>query len=214
MIVSGPTMAQRTGDHVVPSIETVCDDDPFSFGLCNSYCEALDCDSDTPLGTVRACTNVLDNYLKKSDGVMPPCEEVPVSCPCEFGSEEDFDALIDAAAAEQFAPALDEITLQTYCNSIGDPSVTYFVTEANDNPLPESGIDPQGLKLFHWVSVSEESAACAAEGGGFDGQSLLLAPGGDDWSYGPFLQQETSLSEDEATACQTALQELCAELAD
>jgi len=67
----------------VPAIETVCDGDPFSFGLCNAYCEALDCESATPLSTPRACTNLLRNYVKKSRGQYPACV-----CPCTFDLDD------------------------------------------------------------------------------------------------------------------------------
>ena len=88
-LFASPAHAQRTGDHIVPSIETVCDGDPYSFGLCNAYCEALDCESPTPLGTPRACSNLLRNYKKKSGGAPPPC-----ACPCAFN-------LVPAIAALQ-----------------------------------------------------------------------------------------------------------------
>jgi len=111
-LVLAPThvLAQRTGDGIVPAIEMVCDGDPFSFGLCNAYCEALDCDSATPLGTPRACANKLKNYLKKSGGAFPPCEN---SCPCSFDS-----AQLEADKTE-FESLTDPESESTECGAVG-----------------------------------------------------------------------------------------------
>ena len=110
-----PALAQRTGDHIVPAIEKVCEGDPYNFGLCNAYCEALDCESPTPLGTPRACSNLLRNYRKHSGGVLPPCE-----CPCAFDLEGDFEQLI-ALAADPINGIPADITgnFQSFCTQDG-----------------------------------------------------------------------------------------------
>ncbi len=41
------------------------------FGLCNSDCEAMDCDSEA--AHANGCDSVLENYLDKSGGAFPPC---------------------------------------------------------------------------------------------------------------------------------------------
>ena len=45
-------------------------------GLCNAYCEAMDCDGD-PNANAVACTSVRDKFLKKSGGIEPPCLVTP-----------------------------------------------------------------------------------------------------------------------------------------
>ena len=64
-----------------PAEEIVCDglSGP-SFGLCNAYCEAMDCDSDFPAASQSACDKVAGNFAKHSDGAPLPCEKV--ECPC------------------------------------------------------------------------------------------------------------------------------------
>ena len=41
-------------------------------GLCNAYCEAMDCDGD-PNANISACETVREKFLKKSGGIEPPC---------------------------------------------------------------------------------------------------------------------------------------------
>lgn len=205
MIVSAPALAQRTGDGIVPSIETVCEGDPFNFGLCNAYCEALDCDSDTPLGTPKACANKLKNYLKHSGGALPPCEQV--SCPCDFDTAKNFEDLVVLASEGGDVNLTDadiEATLQNYCNTLGVNSELTEITDATEvvGPLATA----QGLRLYQWVS--ENPASCNVEGGGFDGVDDPTAPNGF-WSYGPFIDEMISLDKSELTACKSALAKLC-----
>ena len=48
--------------------------DGAAYGLCNAYCEAMDCDSEFPAANERACNRVADNYARATDGELPPCE--------------------------------------------------------------------------------------------------------------------------------------------
>ena len=70
------TSVAKTPDEKTPAEETVCDEVSKSlFGQCNAYCEAMDCDSDSPNASDKACEQSLANYLKKSGGEAPPCED-------------------------------------------------------------------------------------------------------------------------------------------
>lgn len=105
---AGPGGSQRTGDGMTPAEETVCDGDPF-FGLCNAYCEALDCDSGenrTPAAE-RSCQRVLNNYFKKTGGV-PPCE-----CPCPFNLGADIQQV-----EAQGIPYPDPADVGPECNDV------------------------------------------------------------------------------------------------
>ncbi|WP_083928402.1 FG-GAP repeat domain-containing protein [Marinobacterium rhizophilum] len=55
--------------------EAVCDVDQGTsrYGLCNAYCEALDCDSEAPTASAKACDRILSSYTRKSKGLAPPC---------------------------------------------------------------------------------------------------------------------------------------------
>jgi hypothetical protein len=75
-----PSLALGTPDGQPPSEETVCNSlDGVLFGLCNAYCEAMDCDSPNPQASPTACSKVLDNFKKHSGGQVPPCV---ATCPC------------------------------------------------------------------------------------------------------------------------------------
>ncbi len=77
-VLAIPAMAS-TPDGMTPSRETICDNQSgAAYGLCNAYCEAMDCDSPAPHAAPRACARVLANFLRHA-GTMPPCD---VTCPC------------------------------------------------------------------------------------------------------------------------------------
>jgi hypothetical protein len=69
----------KTPDGKPPSVETVCDNEKgAAFGLCNAYCEAMDCDSPNHHASDGACAAVKKNFEKKT-GRPLPCD---VTCPC------------------------------------------------------------------------------------------------------------------------------------
>ena len=77
-----PSSAQ-TPDGETPAVEDVCALAGLAGalkGLCNAYCEAMDCDSNDPRASARACERVRGNFVEASGGQEPPCVEV--SCPC------------------------------------------------------------------------------------------------------------------------------------
>jgi hypothetical protein len=67
----------QTADGLTPAEETACDGLPKAeFGLCNAYCEAIDCDTrETPL---KACESLRDNYFERTGFTVFPCD---VRCP-------------------------------------------------------------------------------------------------------------------------------------
>jgi len=71
--------AAKTPDGQPPSQETVCDAETgAAFGLCNAYCEAMDCDSPNHHASDNACEHVKRNFERKT-GRPLPCE---ATCPC------------------------------------------------------------------------------------------------------------------------------------
>src|ERR1700759_1156722 len=80
LMLAVPVLAKGTPDGQPPSEETVCDGlHGALFGLCNAYCEAMDCDSPNHHASDTACAQTLQNYMKHSGGQPPPCA---VTCPC------------------------------------------------------------------------------------------------------------------------------------
>jgi hypothetical protein len=77
---TGAARAQ-TPDGFPPARETVCDAETgAAFGLCNAYCEAMDCDSGAPNASATACSKVRSRFQNITGRDMP-CE---ASCPCNI----------------------------------------------------------------------------------------------------------------------------------
>jgi len=87
VLVLGNYALAQTPDESTPSEEVECDGlSGAAYGLCNAYCEALDCDLDTGYDQhPKACDKVLSNYQKKTDFPGPPCDCRNV---CEDESQE------------------------------------------------------------------------------------------------------------------------------
>ncbi len=83
-------LGAQTPDGQPPSAEDVCTAAGLvgaAWGLCNAYCEALDCDSDDPKASAKACSRVRANFQRTTGGDELPCEAVcPCSLPIDFDS--------------------------------------------------------------------------------------------------------------------------------
>jgi hypothetical protein len=67
-------------DFVPPSQESICNSvSGAAFGLCISYCEAMDCDGEEAAASETACLTIRDRFVQLA-GSDVPCE-VEV-CPC------------------------------------------------------------------------------------------------------------------------------------
>lgn len=71
----------KTPDGETPSVETVCDVyDGAAFGLCNAYCEAMDCDHPEVRAAEGACEVIARNFSKKTGEAVLPCDDVIEAC--------------------------------------------------------------------------------------------------------------------------------------
>jgi hypothetical protein len=69
----------KTPDGRTPAEETVCDSEVgAAFGLCNAYCEAMDCDDPEHRASEQGCASVKRQFERRTGRPMP-CE---VTCPC------------------------------------------------------------------------------------------------------------------------------------
>lgn len=136
MIFVVPSVA-ATPDGFTPSQETVCEDAGLTgalWGLCNAYCQAMDCDSDSPKASLEACRKTAQKYAEKSSGAVLPCEDVLIAdldadgvpdntdnCPLQSNVEQadrDEDMVGDVCdnCAEFFNPNQEDIDN----NGVGD----------------------------------------------------------------------------------------------
>ena len=70
----------QTADGETPAVEDVCDGlSGRAYGLCNAYCEAMDCESADPQASDEACDKVLGNLMALT-GEEPPCAIDPTPC--------------------------------------------------------------------------------------------------------------------------------------
>lgn len=80
LVAAAPAIA-KTPDGQTPSEETVCNGQKgAAFGLCNAYCEAMDCDSPAPHASPKACEKTRSQFERITGSAMP-CDAVS-SCPC------------------------------------------------------------------------------------------------------------------------------------
>ena len=76
---SSPALMAKTPDGMTPAEEDVCSiyNDKL-YGLCNAYCEAMDCGDEYQRATNRACEKLEQNFMKKSGGQLPACASTPM----------------------------------------------------------------------------------------------------------------------------------------
>jgi len=85
---AGAALAQGTPDWMTPSEETICDSESgAAYGLCNAYCEAMDCNSPNAQASATACSKVKDKFTNITGRAFLPCESCPAPppgtpCPC------------------------------------------------------------------------------------------------------------------------------------
>jgi hypothetical protein len=104
----------QTADGVSPAEEGICADESGpALGLCQAYCEAMDCDSDTPQASEQACDRVGENF-ERMTGEQPPCALPP--CPCfdaaDLEAQETFQGCFfsDGEGEVRFDNALFSVT--------------------------------------------------------------------------------------------------------
>src|SRR4029079_16847694 len=143
------TASAKTPDGLPPSVETVCDGLPgAAFGICNAYCEAMDCDSRHPHASAQACAQKLRQF-QRITGSVPPCI---ADCPCK-------------RQLPDYAEALNSLTL--------DPRA-----QAGNPPLAVAlfGPLPMELTVFTFPGGPSDDPLCgwfAVENGG---ESLGITP--------------------------------------
>ena len=75
MTAYGAISHAKTPDSATPAVETICDifqevTGP-AFGLCNAYCEAMDCGDPNQHAANMACQRVADNFFSLTGWQLP-----------------------------------------------------------------------------------------------------------------------------------------------
>ena len=91
MFIPSVVMSGGTPDGFPPAKESICDfENGAAYGLCNAYCEAMDCDAelpDVPAASSTACQKVAAKF-NNITGESLPCEHVH---PCPLLGAKHFD---------------------------------------------------------------------------------------------------------------------------
>jgi len=87
-----------------------------AWGLCNAYCEVLDCEGENPNASSTACLNVLRKFQTHTDQAIP-CARA--ECPCF--APEDVDTLLSECDDDGFSVNCLDLILQA--------QGTLFITE-------------------------------------------------------------------------------------
>jgi hypothetical protein len=110
-----------------PVEESVCDGlSGASWGLCNAYCEAMDCDSEDPNASSTACLKVLSKYNAQTEARIP-CARV--QCPC--WAPEDVDTLFSECEGDGLSVTCLDMDLQGQ----GQYSVTAMECSGERGPV-------------------------------------------------------------------------------
>lgn len=139
LFIGTGSVSAKTPDGQTPSQETVCDmETGAAFGLCNAYCEAMDCTDPNQRASDQGCQSVRENFERKT-GRPLPCT---LTCPCPGVLQLFADIVSGAVVVTQCVVDDGSIFLETMdgdayvedgppanCNVNNDPLQTLFLTE-------------------------------------------------------------------------------------
>ena len=127
LICTGASAAlAQTPDGETPAEETVCNGETgAAYGLCNAYCEAMDCESNNPSASETACSKVQTKFLQIT-GRDLPCEVPQVTCPCN-----------DPAVNQIFADAVAGLRVILSCSILSSGGIDLELESSSF-----AGVDP------------------------------------------------------------------------
>lgn len=153
----------KTPDGYTPHEETICNNETgAAFGLCNAYCEAMDCDSENPHASEKACSKIKSLYTKHTGNEYLPCEQniEQLGCPCLDYIPKFADFLENIG---NFDYCLDFSTDTVRSLLIGDLDGDYNFYVMTNNIEGETSICEysDGLMDFDTIEITyEELDAC------------------------------------------------------
>ena len=121
VFICASAVSAKTPDGQTPSQETVCDNEEgAAYGLCNAYCEAMDCTDPNQRASNQGCEAVRRNFERKT-GRPIPCA---VSCPCPEILQV-FEDIVNGTVGVQ--------------RCIADDNLLFVVTDAGDTAIVDDG---------------------------------------------------------------------------
>ncbi|HEX6901372.1 MAG TPA: hypothetical protein VF789_16725 [Thermoanaerobaculia bacterium] len=150
LICTGAALAQ-TPDLLPPARETVCDNEAgAAYGLCNAYCEAMDCESGAPQASATACEKVRTKFQNVA-GRDVPCE---LTCPCQGIPE--FNALL---ATVNYCYEASEGTVLSE-----EPELDVYIAAGHEGePPPLCGYINESEGDFIFLPITPEQEAFCRE---------------------------------------------------
>ena len=151
----------KTPDSATPSAEAVCDPfayDDQAFGLCNAYCEAMDCDSPFRRASDTACLKKAQRF-EELTGAAPPCGSF---CPCV---SEELPVFTEFATGQRTISACleyveDDGSLTQIIEFTGDNAEVVIVQDEEENLAECSAWDISDAMLERVILTPEGAAGC------------------------------------------------------
>jgi hypothetical protein len=198
-LVLAPASVAQTADGVTPAVEDICTKWGFTGkinGLCNAYCEAMDCDAAEPQASEQACTRVLGKIeAALGETPFPTCEDVDDdgvpngldNCPDDPNADQadaDGDGVGDACEAVT-CPCVDVWDGPPYADDVhvtGTPAVLPDTLEStactyNNFPQTDTAIrvtTPSGLANFWALKITDLGGIDRCSSSTFGGDLALL----------------------------------------
>jgi hypothetical protein len=148
LFIGTSSVSAKTPDGQTPSQETVCDmETGAAYGLCNAYCEAMDCTDPNQRASDRGCESVRENFERKT-GRPLPCT---LTCPCP-------------GVLQLFADIVSGAVVVTQC--VVDDGSIFLQTEegaANVEPGPPPNCNVNNDPLQTLILTEEESLICRVQ---------------------------------------------------
>jgi hypothetical protein len=134
VLIGAGSAAAQTPDFMTPSAETICDmESGAAFGLCNAYCEAMDCelanDNDPltePKASANACSKVrgkFDSFFLVQNGAVVGNNDVGL-----FAAAGEADEGVFVCAALDATLPISEAQAAYCVQQLEDASALFGVT--------------------------------------------------------------------------------------
>jgi hypothetical protein len=151
----GLTTVAKASDTITPAVETVCDGlEGDMFGICNAYCEAMDCDNPDHKASDKACYKKAQRWAAIAEGKVIPCNEAPkVSLSKEVNAEGPL-----------FEILVGEPVVYTF-KILNEGNVALYHLELSDDELVAAQLEDCAASFIGVVLETGEEHICVSDEG-------------------------------------------------